>query len=330
VLSRASLRVLHMSNGESHFYAVPLWCRILYIPTPLDSVMTIIRNDDPLLKAMASLEYTDQDQEEMLTQLQKAGLLNDSSSRMLYTLTKDFVENAPTAISTILIQDFGLPAWIAHLTRAALLHSKAELPKPATEILPKDEEERSQVTEEGDLQENFLGENDENVVLPSHIIRSPSLPNFTPIPVQHCESDYAEELVPIQAELNDFLEFMTMPSIVVPGETPVSDVTANSYLIYIKKFLGWYREFYVPQNRANSNANNANVSFYAIFPSQEKEHAAVILEFVLWLRILGVASVSTEVRVMLAFHKLLKWRFCNESYANDSDKKSLGLGAQDE
>jgi hypothetical protein len=286
-------------------------------------------NHDPFLKAMIALGYSDSQRDHILIQLQKAGLWeNSSGSSMLCTVTKDLGEYSST-ISTLLIQDFGLSPLVAHQTRAALQY----MPNEPRSIDGHRRPSRTPERPKEDVEGLFNAEPSMN-----DPVVSSSFPNRTFISLeqrykativstsaqQRDQLTYSlalDEFPVLQAELQDFFRFMTLPSTDAQGETPIRAATANIYLRHAKLFLGWYWDIHLSQQPTNQKES---LSLYSIFPSKEKEYAAPILKFVLWLRTSRRIAVSYEANLLRGLSKLLKWRFCKESCADDSDGSSNG------
>lgn len=297
---------------------------------------------DPFLEAMLQLGYSAEQQNSILTQLTASGLWEDSSLT-LQAVTRDFLHSGAAAISTLLMQDFGISPVAAHQTRAALHHlatqSRGEpmvnctlatnpyedheqthvevafmaVPVPSTKK-PKSSvtTQQSYQTVDASLEQGYKA----SIVSKAAQRRAGDVSST----FEYGLSRDFEEVFPITAaELTAFFKFMTVPSTDSQGETPIRAATANIYLRLAKLFLGWYWDYYLPEQGIESQRNKDNLSVYKIFPTKEKESAASILEFVLWLRSTRQISVSYEANMLRGLSKLLKFRFRKESCDDDSD-----------
>jgi hypothetical protein len=288
-------------------------------------------SNDPFLKAMMALGYSDAQRGQILAQLQAAGLWEDSqssSSRMLFTVTQDFGEQT-SAISTLLIQDFGLSPLVAHQTRAALQYTRNEAEKVSADRM-KDHRRKTREVLEEKLQRYEAGLSMNDTAAPSSLRNRTSLEQRYKATIVSAAAQHRDQLsyslsldaFPVlQAELQDFFRFMTLPSTDAQGETPIRAATANIYLRHAKLFLGWYWDIHSSQQQQAKNKET--LSLFTIFPSKEKDHAAPILEFIMWLRKSRCIAVSYEANLLRGLSKLLKWRFRKESCGDDHDGSTL-------
>jgi hypothetical protein len=289
----------------------------------LDDASLKISDNDPFLKAMDALSYSEAQREQILAQLQSAGLWEDAS-RLLRTVTQG-LELA--AISTLLIQDFGLSPLVAHQTRAALQYTRNEA--ASMRAVPEHRPKIRDVPME-DEAEVYDAMNDTAASLSSLRNRTSleqrykaTIVNTAAQQREQCSYRLSLDAFPVlQAELDAFFRFMTLPSTDAQGETPIRAATAKIYIKHAKLFLGWYWDIHLPQRRQQT-ADRESLSLYIIFPSKEKEHAAPILEFVLWLRTTRRIAVSYEANLLRGLSKLLKWRFRKESCGDDHDGSSM-------
>ena len=115
-----------------------------------------------------------------------------------------------------------------------------------------------------------------------------------------------------QVELQEFYQFMTLPSVDSQEETPIRPTTANIYIRHAKLFLGWYWSIHLPATQQQSFSKEL-LSLYVIFPTKDKIHANSILQYILWLRTTRYIAVSYEANLLRGLCKLLKFRYRKES-----------------
>jgi hypothetical protein len=335
---------------------------------------------DPLLQAMIQLQYTPEQCTTIQTQLQMVGLWENtmittsttnittvqghnvpsstpSSSHhepsfTLRTLTKDYMNQDSSTISTILIRDFQLPPLVAHQTRTALLYlhqqqqqneeENAKVPVRENGNQLRKEEEDSTTTTTTSSSSNvpnqslLVSDHDDNEPNPtssweqrykSTIVRPIAQRRWAMCQTSTTSSAtsntdnkhmFAYSLQPIQdypicqQELQEFYQFMTLPSTDSQEETPIRPATANIYIRHAKLFLGWYWNIHVPNH--NQDRDKALLSLYVIFPTKDKVHANSILQYILWLRTTRYIAVSYEANLLRGLCKLLKFRYRKESF----------------
>lgn len=275
-----------------------------------------ILSDDPFIHAMDKLAYTTEQKDLIMYQLRKAGLWNvEDNTRMLETIAAGFDVSNTAAISTLLIQDFGFTPLEAHQVRAALQTMKVIEEKKNQESYDK------QISCQDYMIESSMTHT--NSVLSEATIYQPKIHKTWIInKVAMCRKnglnsnyeyglprDYKEDFPLLASQLDDFFKFMTLPSTEMQGEMPLRKATASVYLNHAKLFLGWYRNYFIPDCEGG---NSGNMSIYLIFPTIEKDSVDAILIFLHWLRSNRQISVSYEANLLRGLIKLLKFRFRKE------------------
>lgn len=302
-------------------------------------------------------------------------------SSTLRTLTQDYFSSdnaSTTTVSTILIHDFQIPPLVAHQTRAALalLYQPQKVRTDATKTSKIQQSPGVMVSTtgyDGDDDPNTLTsgshqQNDDHTSTPE---QTPNTVSFEqrykstivrPVAKRRlamCQTNgnknnemtFAYSLQPIedypicQQELQEFYQFMTVPSTDSQEETPIRSATAQIYIRHAKLFLGWYWSIYLPTQSTllhehveaiNNEAmdhepmidhhqrNKKLLSLYVIFPTKDKVHANPILQYILWLRTTRYIAVSYEANLLRGLCKLLKFRYRKES---THDAESAGMTA---
>lgn len=266
--------------------------------------------DDAFVRSMNELGYTNEQQSSILEELQSVGLFGNQSSRMLISVTQDFMD-APQSISTLLKDDFQLSVLAAHQIRAALLNMRlsssgsvrSNAPGAAESLM----DQRDGISSNNDTQKPLLYKQ----VVVNHPAkrrkgRGASATEYG------LPKNYQSVYPKLGQQLEDFYQFMVYPQVDTQHEDPIRPATANVYLRHAKLFLGWHL------------SNNDSVSdLYEIFPSTAKESAQPVIAFLLWLRGDRNISVSYEANLLRGLTKLLKFRFRADSHIDDSSSKSF-------
>jgi hypothetical protein len=131
-------------------------------------------------------------------------------------------------------------------------------------------------------------------------------------------SNYKAVYPSLAKELEEFLDFMIMPSAFVQ-ESPIRKATATVYIRHAKLFLGWYI------NHNGLEQGQALITVNEIFPDKNATSAQPIIDFILWLRRTRQISDSYEANMLRGLTKLLKYRYRHESTADPSyGEKSFG------
>ena len=198
------------------------------------------------MKAMIALRYTDSQRGKILCELQAAGLCDSLSSKTLRIVTNDLNENSASAI---LIEDFGISPLVAHQTRAALQYSRNldnDDSAPASDdgsIGIEEEEVWRGCHLEGDFNLSSLHDVKQQQQPWISEIDSPfTVPQFTGVNVESTLYPWK-----IHMELYEFLRFM------IGAEALLNTKTAVVYLRYVKLFLSWYYNFFLPRKTPNHN-----------------------------------------------------------------------------
>ena len=301
--------------------------------------------EDPFVQAMQKLGYSNDQKDTILSQLREAGLWDDenassSSSHTLQTVTAGF--DTGKAAATLLIQDFGLSPLQAHLTRAALQHigTHAEEEKEITNANNQQEEgvvpgipPPSATASSSDVAAAVLSRpTTGGNCFQSLIINKVAQRRAAGVETSFeygLPRNYREEFPLTAAELDGFVDFMTLPSTDAQSEIPVRLATATTYMDHARLFLGWYWNYYLPDQECagilDDSSDKENLSIYKIFPSKEKESASCILDFLQWMRSARHISVSYEANLLRGLGKLLKFRFRKESSDNEGDQSFRNL-----
>jgi len=231
-------------------------------------------------------------------------------------LARDF-RSRPEVFSKLLQSDFGFDALDAHRLRAIVMRADVAKDNRA----PKQDEEDTSIpsTTRGD---NFItNESVTHVLVTKHT-------DFKKVVVNEKakkrkgiqDGDYGlpldcHELYPVLGEeLDQFYIFMTKPS-AKSQDSPIREATAQVYMRHARQFLGWYVQSFLSDK---SFEERGSVTVFDIISSPEKESAAPILEFIIWLRSNRNISVSYEANLLRGIAKLLKFRFADESKADPS------------
>lgn len=141
-------------------------------------------------------------------------------------------------------------------------------------------------------------------------------------------SNHDQILYPIlMTELNDFYQFMTIPSILSREDNPIRIATANIYMKHAKQFLGWYIRYHFSNNEkldpvcinGNPTIPFNQLSFNWIVPNKTKHSASIMIDYILWLRTERQISKSYEANILRGLAKLLKFRFRHDSATSSDD-----------
>ena len=267
-------------------------------------------NDDVFVQSLVDLDFSPQQQSEILRQLEDCGLYDphhqDSRSNMLLTLTKGL---APESVASMLKDDFGLSSMRAHQIRAALSNIERSSKRTTDEKKSSDHAQPGRVVDPDAFhhenpfdvivsktaQERYQEQNDDhNYGLPRNHRR--------------LQSNYPI----LSQELDQFLAFMTKPSI-QNQEPPIRSATAEVYLKHARLFLGWY----IRQQRRGGKGSRLSVK--KVFPSSDRTSATCIIDYLEWMRTTRKISVTYEASLIRGLLKLVKFRFAEESRAESRD-----------
>jgi hypothetical protein len=284
---------------------------------------------DPFLESVAELGYSEIQKEQIFKELAQHGLWSCNSSHTLVSLTKDLIVNDnPTTVSTILIQDFGFSSLTAHQTRAALTHML----------------KRNSYMGNNELQtlEYTPITDDVNALVRGNRTQPGTSSDYKSTIINKRAKSRAESIEPLayglpnnyrdlfpQAaeELEEFFLFMTKPTTDSQNEVPIRKATADIYMRHAKLFLGWFWYIHLPDHLNEINgivaSDRSSLTLLRVFPTKEKESAESILAFLTWLRSRRKISVSYEANLLRGLLKLVKFRFRKESNPTSTSKSSF-------
>jgi len=208
-------------------------------------------------------------------------IMTRSSASQLLFLAQDFVDR-PESFSTILINDFQLPALVAHQTRAMVMavlkqqREDANLQRCMALPSPQD---TSQSMDPYPATDRLLEAADKEPIVTDACLPSKRLTAATTSAVQQPKkkkfshmknvivnqkskqrreqtgddfeyalpSNYEQRYPLLASELQSFYKFMTQPS-TLSQEPPIRDATANVYQRHARLFLGYYINVYGKSN----------------------------------------------------------------------------------
>ena len=260
----------------------------------------------PIYQSMMELGYEERQRKAVSSELERADL-----SSLPWTVWRamflDFLER-PEVISQQLQSDFGFTPLLAHQTRAAIVHAlrregSAEVnglsrkksnpvihtsldeASPVNSPLIPVVSEASQTLETGDV--TTKRPLYKETIVNEHAKRRKEKKDQADYGLS---GNYQESFPRLYSEMNEFLQFMTVPS-TCSQETPIREATAVVYLRHAKLFLGWYI-----QTQQLGSEQAKDLSIETIIPNKEKDSASIILDFLLFLRSERHVSSSYEAK----------------------------------
>ncbi len=238
---------------------------------------------DPFITHLLQNCPNTQQQKQLTDKLIQEGLLAENGDSSSLQAIFRSIDN--DQISSVLIQDFNFPPWMAHHTRAAIVPVLAER-IAATPVRSDESKGPSQQTSTSSspATDVFALDIKTNTTRRPHMKKTVVNPTAKARP----SDNYGQQ------------------------EAPIRKATADVYLRHARLFLGWHME-----QRGQFGKNS---SLFDIIPNKEKESASDVVAFLLWLRKTRSISASYEANLVRGLIKLFKYRFAHESDATATNQ----------
>jgi phosphorylcholine metabolism protein LicD len=314
-------------------------------------------NDNDIIASMETQGLSKQNQDTIISHLSRTGLWEEGQpSNTLSVLAQDFVER-PEVFSTILINDFGFPALVAHQTRAVAM---AVVKNAAVATYDQQQQEEAKNQEQQQQSQLIVK------IEPWTIRRDKATTKPNQSPVDFTTKATGKQTTSSTDKNGSKSSETTLDQEQKPRRDGFKKVVVNEkakarrkngnyeYALNEKMFpqladdlLAFYafmtrpsphsqedpirpatadvymrhvRQFlgWYVKEKGKEVESDDSLSLLRVIPDKEKESATDVIDFVLWLRSRDV-SVSYEANILRGLTKLLKFRFSRESKCDPSN-----------